>query len=136
MLRKHLNYLLAALYCRNRATMKISDESVVVFTAKLQVCMLLFLYEMPSWGALGRLWTHRQMDLHLTSSNRLDVVLMLVPLFMSVHLLAWRTERLVAFAADAEHQAILRQAHRTLLVLVVVGLIWMVVLAKYNAGTL
>jgi hypothetical protein len=136
MLRKHLNYLLAALYCRNRSTMKFAGDSGVVAIAKLQVCVVLFLYGLPLVGTLGRLWTHQQMQLHLTTSNRLDVVLILVPLFMVVHLLAWRTEHVVAFATDAEHHKILRQGQRTFLALLAVGFICLVVAAKYNAGTL
>jgi hypothetical protein len=136
MLRTHFNHLLAALYCRNRATMKFAGDSGVVAIAKLQVSLVLFLYGLPLVGALGRLWTHRQTDLHLTSSNRLDMVLLLVGLWVPVHLLAWRTERVVAFVADAEHHAILRQGQRTFLALLAVGFIWMVVAAKYNAGTL
>ncbi|MET4074694.1 hypothetical protein [Hymenobacter sp. UYCo722] len=136
MLGKHLNHLLAALYCRNRSTMKFAGDASVVAIAKLQVCLVWLLYGLPLLGAVGRLWTHRQTDLHLTSSNRLDVVLMLVSLFGVVHLLAWPTERLVAFAANAEHHVILRQGQRTFLALLAVGFLWMVVVAKYNAGTL
>jgi len=136
MLRTSLNHLLAALYCRNRTTMKYADDSGVVAIAKLQVCAVLFLYGFPLVGALGRLWTHRQTDLHLTRSNALDVVLLLLPLFASVHLLAWPTARLVTFAANAEHHEILRQGQRIFLALLAVGVIWLVVLAKYNAGTL
>ena len=136
MLQKHLNHLLAVLYRRNRATMKFSSDSAVVTIAKLQVCAVLFLYGLPLLGALGRLWTHRQTDLHLTSSNRLDSVLALGVLFVPVHLLAWQTERLVAFATDTKNRAIVRQGQRTFWVLLVVGLIWLVVAAKYNTGTL
>jgi len=116
--------------------MKSSGNAAVVTIAKLQVCVVVFLYGLPLLGVLGRLWTHQQTDLSLTGSSRLDVVLTLVVLFVPVHLLAWRTERLVAFAADAEHHAILRQGQRTFLALLAVGFIWMVVAAKYNAGTL
>ncbi|AIZ65505.1 hypothetical protein PK28_17935 (plasmid) [Hymenobacter sp. DG25B] len=55
--------------------MKFAGDTGVVAIAKLQVYLVLFLFGLPPVGVLGRLWTHRQM--HLTRSNRLDVVLLL-----------------------------------------------------------
>ena len=56
--------------------------------------------------------------------------------FVPVHLLAWPTAWLVAFAADEENQSIMQQAQQTLLVLLIVGCILFIVLAKYNVRTL
>ena len=136
MLRTHVNYFLAVLYCRIRFRMQWSSDSNVVLFAKLQLGALLFLYVMPLVGVLGRLWTHRQTDLHLTSSDTMDALLMIGVFFVPVHLMAWRTERVIALALDEEHQGLRQQAQRTLLVLLVVGFGWMVVAAKYNVGTL
>ncbi len=136
MLRTHVNYFLAVLYRRNQATMKLSGDSAVLLIAKLQLGVLLFFYVFPITGALGRLWTHRETDMHLTSSNYLDSVLLAGVFLVPVHLLAWPTARVVAFAEDEENQSILRQAQQTLLVLSVVGFILLFVLAKYNVGTL
>ena len=136
MLRTHVNYFLAVLYCRIRFRMQWSSDSIVVLFAKLQLGALLFLYVMPLVGVLGRLWTHRQTDLHLTSSDTMDALLMIGVFFVPVHLMAWRTERVIALALDEEHQGLRQQAQRTLLVLLVVGFGWMVVAAKYNVGTL
>ena len=136
MLRTHVNYFLAVLYCRIRFRMQWSSDSNVVLFAKLQLGALLFLYVMPLVGVLGRLWTHRQTDLHLTSSDTMDALLMIGVFFVPVHLMAWRTERVIALALDEEYQGLRQQAQRTLLVLLVVGFGWMVVAAKYNVGTL
>ena len=136
MIRKHFNYFLAVLYRRNHATMKSSGDSAVVLIAKLQLALLPFVYVMPVVGALGRLFTHRQTDVHLTSSNRWDAVLELGAYFVPVHLLAWPTARLVAFAKEVENQPLLRQAQQRLVLLLVVGFILLVVLSKYNNGTL
>ena len=136
MLRTHVNYFLAVLYCRIRFRMQWSSDSTVVLFAKLQLGALLFLYVVPLMGVLGRLWTHRQTDLHLTSSDTMDALLMIGVFFVPVHLMAWRTERVIALALDEEHQGLRQQAQRTLLVLLVVGFGWMVVAAKYNVGTL
>ncbi|MCC3155551.1 hypothetical protein [Hymenobacter sp. BT770] len=136
MLRTHVNYFLAVLYRRNQATMKFTSDSGVVVIAKLQLGVLLFFYVYPITGALGRFWTHRETDLHLTSSNYLDSVLLAGAFFVPVHLLAWPTARLVAFAADEENQSIMQQAQQTLLVLLIIGFILLIVLAKYNVGTL
>ena len=136
MLRTHVNYFLAVLYCRIRFRMQWSSDSIVVLFAKLQLGALLFLYVVPLMGVLGRLWTHRQTDLHLTSSDTMDALLMIGVFFVPVHLMAWRTERVIALALDEEHQVLRQQAQRTLLVLLVVGFGWMVVAAKYNVGTL
>jgi hypothetical protein len=43
---------------------------------------------------------------------------------------------LVTFAADAEHDKILRQGQRTFFALLAMGFLWLVVAAKYSAGTL
>ena len=45
--------------------MKYTGDSGVVASAKRQVCAVLFLYEFPLVGALGRLWTDRQTCLSL-----------------------------------------------------------------------
>jgi len=132
MLRTHLNYFLAVLYCRGRfGRQGSSGDSTLVQIVKLQLGGLLFLYVMPLMLVLGRLWTHRQTDLNITSA-----LLLLAVLFVLVHLLAWPTERVIAWALDEANQGLRQQAQRKLLVLLVVGFGWMVVAATYNAGTL
>ena len=132
MLRTHLNYFLAVLFCRGRfGRQGSSGDATLVQLAKLQFCGLLFLYVMPLVLVLGRLWTHRQTDLNIISA-----FLLLAVLFVPIHLLAWPTERIIAWALDEANQGLRQQAQRKLLVLLVVAFGWMVVAATYNIGRL
>ena len=112
MLRTHLNYFLAVLYCRGRfGRQGSSGDSTLVQIVKLQLGGLLFLYVMPLMLVLDRLWTHRQTDLNIISA-----LLLLAVLFVPVHLLAWATERVIAWALDEANQGLRQQAQRKLLV--------------------
>ena len=130
-----VNILIASLYYHSKETMKYSEGRAVLFVAKLTFCLLLWIWFLPITGLIIYSLTQHQTDFGFPNVS-LFYVIILALIYLPVNAVTWKLADVDMFVENEQNQNLIEKGRQIFVAIVVVGFVFLVIAAKYNAGTL
>ncbi len=130
---KIVNEIIVALYRREQKSMYHSEGNARLFIAKLVFCLLTWIWLLPMIGILENNlhWIEITFD---TPKTRIGYLPILLLMYFILNHFTWKLKEVDEYSADEENEESIRKAKRLFFTLIILGFIFLVVVAKYNQG--
>lgn len=128
-----INKMIVAIYQSNQKRMKYSEGNVRLFFAKLAFCVFLWIWLLPIIGILEH--TFAGIDIIYNLPNgRVFAFLILIMIYIPLNYFTWKLKEVDSYLADEENEESIKKAKRLFFILLVLGFIFLIAVAKYNQG--
>jgi uncharacterized membrane protein len=128
-----INEMIVALYKREQRSMQYSEGNARLFIAKLVFCLLLWLWLLPTIGLIEH--TFRSVDIIYTlPRGRLFASVIALILYFLLNHFTWKLKEVDSYLEDEENEESIKKAKRLFFILLVLGFVFLIAVAKYNQG--
>ncbi len=128
-----INYMLTALFHFFKKRMKKYSDDTILFRAKILVCALIWIYVLPLTLLLERGFRNINIIYNLPHSLWAYLPILLLMYFILNHF-TWKLKEVDSYLADEENEESIKKAKRLFFILLVLGFIFLIAVAKYNQG--
>lgn len=125
--------MLVALYKREQVNMQYSEGNGRLFVAKLVFCLLIWIWLLPILGILENNlhWIEISFDKPKSRIGYLPVPLLI---YFILNHFTWKLKDVDEYLAGKDNSENIRRAKRLFFILLVLGFVALVGVAKYNQG--
>lgn len=128
-----INKIIVALFRRNKKGMRFSNANMILFISKLVFCLLIFIYGITTLHILEN--NFHFIDISWRKpKNRWGYLPVMLVLYFILNHFTWKENEVEAFDNNPENDSEIKSAWILFLFLLVLGFIFMVIVAKYNQG--
>jgi len=130
---KIINEMIVALYRREQKSMQYSEGNARLFVAKLVFCLLIWIWFLPLQMLVER--NFRTIDIiYNIPRGRFFAFLIVMVIYFPLHYITWKLKEVDEYLAKEENEESIKKAKRLFFILLVVGFIFLIAVAKYNQG--
>ncbi|NDK57362.1 hypothetical protein [Pontibacter fetidus] len=128
-----INKMIVALYQREQINMQYSGGTARLFIAKLVFCLLIWIWLLPILGILENNLNLIEISFE-KPSTKWGYVPILIILYLALHYFTWKVKEVDEFIENEENIESIKSAKRLFFILLVIGFVFLIAVAKYNQG--
>lgn len=130
---KIINEMIVALYRREQKSMQYSEGNARLFIAKLVFCLLIWIWILPIIGIVENNLHWIEISFNKPKS-RIGYLPILMAMYFLLNRFTWKLKEVDEYLADEENDESIKKAKRLFFILLVLGFVFLIAVAKYNQG--
>jgi phosphoglycerol transferase MdoB-like AlkP superfamily enzyme len=128
---KLINEMIVALYKREQRSMQNSEGNARLFIAKLVFCLLIWIWFLPIQMLIERNFRNIDVIYNIPRGRGSAFVILLI-IYFPLHFFTWKLKEVDSYLADEENEESIKKAKRLFFLLLVLGFVFLIAVAKYN----
>ncbi|PSR53409.1 hypothetical protein AHMF7605_07640 [Adhaeribacter arboris] len=128
-----VNKIIAGLYQKEQASMQFSGGKARLFIAKCVFCLLIWIWLLPVFGILENNLGIIEISFQ-KPSHRIGYLPILLLMYFILNYFTAKVNEIDVFLVEEENREAVKKARKLFLLLIVLGFIFLVIIAKYNEG--
>lgn len=125
--------LIISIYYNQQKSMLYSDGKAKLFIAKLVFCLLLWIWLLPILGILENNFELIEISFPMTQS-RWTYLPLLLTMYIIINFSTIQINQVEEFASREENVGKIKKFRKIFLILIALGFIFLVIVARYNQG--
>jgi uncharacterized membrane protein len=113
--------------------MQYTEGRARLFIAKLAFCVLIWIWLLPILGILENNLHWIEISFN-TPKSRIGYLPILMAMYFILHYFTWQLKEVDSYLADVEKEESIKKAKRLFFILLVLGFVFLIAVAKYNQG--
>jgi len=130
---KEINKVIVAIYESKQKSMQYSEGRARLFIAKLAFCVLIWIWLLPILGILENNLHWIEISFN-TPELRIGYLPILIVMYFLINHFTWKLKEVDEYLANEENEESIKKAKRLFFILLVLGFIFLIAVAKYNQG--